>query len=183
MTLLVLGIVIFFAVHLVPSTSLKTALVDRLGRNGYRIVFSLVAAVGLLLIIWGKAHAPFVHVWSALPDLRHLTFLMVWFAFVLLPAAHMPSNVKRITRNPMLWGIILWGSGHLLVNGDLASMLLFGSFVLYSVIAIVLNRSESAKSLPDSVPFVKDIAVLGAGSLVYLVVFFSHRFLFGYPLI
>src|SRR5690606_33532335 len=131
-TLMAAGLLGFFAVHTVPwSPALREALVARMGPNPYKIAFSLIALAGIVLIVMGKGRAPFVPLWQPDPGLYHVTRLLVLAGFILLPAAHMKTNIKRFTRHPMLWGVVLWGAGHLLANGDLASVILFGSFSVF----------------------------------------------------
>ena len=105
MFLLVLGIVIFIGIHLVPTnSSLRERLVEQLGVQKYKGLYALIALLGLIVIIFGKAYAPFIHLWQ--PPLwgRHLAMAVMPFAFYFLAAANMPSNIKRFTRHPMLWG-------------------------------------------------------------------------------
>jgi uncharacterized membrane protein len=183
MSLMIFGLILLFAVHLVPwSTPLRETLVTRLGANPYRGLFSLVSLVALVLIIIGKGQAPFVPVWQPDPSLRHVTYLLVLAGFILLPAAHMKTNIKRFTRHPMLWGVTLWGGGHLLANGDRASMILFGSFVVYSLAAMVSANARGAQKSVVRQPLSKDVMVVVAGLVVYLVFMFLHGRLFGYPL-
>jgi uncharacterized membrane protein len=183
MTLMILGLVLLFGIHLVPwSTSLRATVVTRIGLNPYKMVFVLVAIVGLVVMIIGKGRAPFVPVWQPDPSMRHIAYLLVLIGFILLPAAHMKSNIKRFTRHPMLWGIVAWGVGHLLVNGDKASMILFGSFVVYSLAAMVSANARGAEKSTVRHGLGKDLIVVAAGVVVYLVFMFSHGYLFGYPL-
>lgn len=182
MTILVFGLILFFAVHLVSSTSLKSVLVIRLGENPYKGLFALFSLIGVLLIIIGKANAPFDPVWDAFPQLRPLTLPLMWLSFVLLPAAHMKGNIKRVTRHPMLWGIVLWSTAHLLVNGDLASMLLFGSFAVYSFYAMVSQTRRGAALQTQTVAIRYDLIVLAAGSTVFIAVWLLHGVLFGVAL-
>ncbi|MCW8195613.1 NnrU family protein [Proteobacteria bacterium 005FR1] len=180
MNLLVIGLIIFIGTHAIPTfTGLRSSLATRLGEKRYKGLFSLVALVGLVLIIIGKARAEFVFVYDPPSWGRHLTMLLVLIAFILLPAAHMPTNIKRFTRHPMLWGVTLWGVGHLLANGDLASVILFGSFALYSPLAMLSANHRGAKLQEQRVPLRKDLMVVVAGFVVYAVFLFAHPYLFG----
>ncbi|MCC5867914.1 MAG: NnrU family protein [Gammaproteobacteria bacterium] len=180
MSLLVLGLVIFFAVHLVPAVpSLRAALVLRFGHKGYRMAFALTALVGLILIIWGKGRAPYVPVYDAPGWGRHATQLLMLPALILLPAAHMPGNIKRYTRHPMLWGVLLFALGHLLANGDLASLLLFGAFALYAPLAMVSANVRGARLATAAQPWVRDLRVVAAGVITYLLLAWLHPWLFG----
>jgi uncharacterized membrane protein len=94
----------------------------------------------------------------------------------------MKGNIKRFTRHPMLWGILIWSAAHLLVNGDLASMLLFGSFGVYSVYAMISQNLRGAQKQTNVMPLKNDLIVFAAGTLVFVLVIFLHGFLFGVPL-
>ncbi len=110
MTLLIIGLVIFFAVHLVPAmTGLKQSLKDRFGDNGYRGVFTVISLVGFVLIIWGYARAEWADVYFP-PDWgRSVTMILVLLAFILLAAANMKGRIRKTLKHPMLIGILLWG--------------------------------------------------------------------------
>ncbi len=99
-------------------------------------------------------------------------------------AAYTPNNIKRYVPHPMLTGVIIWGVTHMLVNGDVVSLILFGSFVAYSVMAMKLtNRRDQDKSseqdAQESFPVVKDAIVVGIAMLGFLLVLWLHKFLFG----
>ena len=182
MSLLLLGIFLFFAIHVVSSTPLKPTLQKRFSEKTYKAGFALVSLVGLLLIIFGKANAPFEPIWNGLPQIRVLALPFMWLSFILLPAANMKGNVKRFTRHPMLWGIVFWSGVHLLLNGDLASILLFGSFFIYSLFAMVSQNLRGAEKQKHKAPLKNDIIVVVAGSSVFFAVLFLHGALFGVPL-
>jgi len=181
--ILILGMVVFIGVHCVPMLpAQRRQLIHRVsGEQRYRGLFSLVAAVGLLLIIIGTAYANYVHVYVAPSWGRHLTHLLVLVAFILLPAAHMKNNIKRFTAHPMNWGVILWGVGHLLANGDLASIILFGGFAVYAAVDIVSANARGATTQQVSYPMKKNIMVVVAGVVTYAVVGWLHPWLFGMP--
>jgi uncharacterized membrane protein len=182
MVFLLIGIVVFFGIHVVSSTKLKANLVSKLGDNGYKGMFSIVSFIGLILMIVGKASSEFQFVWAAFPQFSSITLPIMWVSFILLPAAHMKGNIKRFTRHPMLWGILLWSSAHLLVNGDLASMVLFGSFWIYAIYAMVSQTQRGVQKQSHRMPIKFDLIVFAAGTLVFLLMIFLHGFLFGVPL-
>lgn len=182
MALLLAGLVIFFSIHFLPSfAGLRKNLVARFGLKTYKLGFTAVALLGLVLIIVGKANAPFEHVYTPPSWGRHVTMLCVLIAFILLPAANMPTNIKRFTRHPMLWGVSIWGVGHLLANGDLASILLFGGFVVFSIIEMISANVRGAQLQSHKVPLKKDVIVVVAGLVVYVGFLFLHPYLFGVP--
>tara|TARA_R110002020_G_scaffold15611_43_gene55862 strand:+ start:3513 stop:4130 length:618 start_codon:yes stop_codon:yes gene_type:complete len=191
MWIFILGLVTFFGTHLLPADSgLRASLRERMGEGPYRIVYSIVAFVGLVLIIWGygewrDAGPPILYVppvWT-----RHLTMLIMLPVFVLLVAAYAPGRIKRATKHPMILAVKIWALAHLLANGDAASVLLFGSFLAWGVIArISLKRRQAAN--PHAAPVVgsarNDLIALGLGLLVYaLFVWKVHVWLIGVPII
>ncbi|MEX1032858.1 MAG: NnrU family protein [Cellvibrionaceae bacterium] len=180
MILLVIGLLLFIGIHALPAfVSVRQALIDKLRFNGYRGLFSLVALAGLVLIVIGKATAEFVPLWNPLAWGRHAAMGVVFVAFILLPAAYMPTNIKRFTRHPMLWGVVLWSAGHLLANGDLASVILFGSLGGFSLLSMASANRRGAILQTGRVPVTKDVLVIVAGLAVYGVFLFAHPWLFG----
>jgi uncharacterized membrane protein len=182
MALLISGIIVFFGMHLISAMSLKNEIQNRFGAQNYKIVFAVVSLVGFLLIIFGKANAPYSHVWNAMPQLRVLTLPVMWACMILLPAAHMKGNLKRWIKHPMLLGVLLWSCSHLLVNGDLTSILLFGSFGLYSIEAMISQSRRGAQKQTVVMPFKNDLIVFAAGTTVFVVIILLHGSLFGVPL-
>jgi uncharacterized membrane protein len=182
--MLILGLAVFFAAHLVPSVpALRDLLIQRLGKKAYRGAFSIVALVGLVLVVLGKGAAPFEAVYAPPSWGRHVTMLAVLLAMILLPAAHMPTNIKRFTAHPMNWAVVLWAGGHLLANGDRASLLLFGSFGLYALFDIWSANRRGAAPSGEKLPASRDLRVIAAGLVAYAVLLFLHPYLFGVPVL
>lgn len=184
MELLIIGLSIFFLIHLLPTTpTLKSTLVAKYGEMPYKAVFSLISLTGLLLIIWGKAEAEFVVVWNPPVMFSVITKLIMLPAIVLLVAAYLPSNIKRHTRHPMLWGVCLWATGHLMINGDMASILLFGSFLMFALVDMASANSRGATVQKESKPLMNDIIVLVLGGAGYALLGIFHQRLFGAPIV
>lgn len=141
----------FLVIHFgVSGTRLRDALVRLLGAGPYRGLFALASLVGLAWLIYAYRHAPAVPLWGLLLGFRPAAYALVFIAFLFIviglatpsptrvgmesKLAQGPEGVRgmvRITRHPFLWGVALWALVHLIVNGDLASLILFGSlFVL-----------------------------------------------------
>ncbi len=183
MTILILGLVVFFGVHSVrifagPFRDAQVA--ARPGR--WKGLYSLLAAVGLGLIIWGwmqyRLMAPQLYApptWG-----RHAAMALVLPAFILLAGSNGPvGRIKATVRHPMLIGVILWSAGHLMTNGDQASVLLFGAFLVYAVVDLIsaLGRGEPA---PVATKPMADLIMVVAGTALYvLFVLFLHRAFFG----
>lgn len=180
MAWLIMGLVTLIGMHLVPaSPSLRRQLVQRLGEMPYRGIFALVSLAGFTLIVIGMGKASFIPVWE--PPQWGYTVVPVFMlpAFILLVAAYLPGNVHRFTPHPMLWGVVLWAAGHLLANGDLASIVLFGALGLYSVFAMWSANRRGAARTTDRVSPKRDIIVVAVGLGLYIATVFLHPFLFG----
>lgn len=186
MTLLILGIALFVIVHLVPMfPGLRQASVGMLGENLYKIVFSLLSLLGIVFIVIGWQRTPPVDfVYQPPHGLRHATMLLVLIAFILLAAANTKNNIKRFIRHPMLSGVIVWGIAHLLANGELRSVILFGAFVVWALLEIMLsNARDGVWQKPAPVAVSKDILVIVIGVVIYAVVLLAHPWLFGVPVL
>lgn len=180
MTLLVLGILVFVGIHLVPTfTSARQNLIARFGMRAYKGGFTALSFVGLILLIIGKANAEFVPLWTPATWGALAAMLLMPFSFILLVAANMPSNVKRLTAHPMLLGVTLWSAAHLASNGDLASLALFGSFAIFALFDMWSANRRGAAPSKTAYPISRDIVVIAAGLLAYGVVLFLHPYLFG----
>lgn len=189
MAYLQLGLALFGLPHLfsllLPAT--RSNLRSRLGEGAYKGLYSIIALAGLGLMIWGyglarsdAATAMAYEPWTAG---RHLTMLLVLIAFILLGASHGKGYIKRWVRQPMSVAIALWSVGHLLVNGSMADVWLFGGLLAIAVLDIVL--SEARGKVPRHEPRIRsDIIAIVAGVVLYLVfVFWLHGWLFGVPVI
>jgi uncharacterized membrane protein len=182
--ILLLGAVIFIGIHLIPAfSSSRDQLVARLSLNGYKLLFTILSLLGLGLMVWGKVKAPHTDVWFPPTWGRDAALVIMLPSMVLLAVAKFPTNIKRVTPHPMLWGFVLWAIAHLLSNGDLSSIILFGSIGIYSTIAILSANQRGARRSTESVPALREAGVLGFGVLVYFGLLYLHPYLFGPKLI
>jgi uncharacterized membrane protein len=185
MTILILGIIVLIGIHFVPAfPDLRDSLMARLGRNGYRALFSVVSLLGLALVVWGFAKAPVVQIWAPPVWTRHLALLLMLPVFPLLFAAYLPGKIKAKVRHPMLAAIKFWALAHLIANGDLASIILFGSFLAYAVVDRILVKRRGGAELVLAVSEAKarrnDLISLGAGLALYVAfLFWLHPLLIG----
>lgn len=190
MVLMIAGLVVFFAIHLLPTqVEVRRGVVERFGEGGYKGFFSIVSAVGLALIIFGygkmqgEIGSKNPVIWYPPVWTRHIALLLMVPSLILLAAAYIPSNIKRIVGHPMLAAIKLWALAHLLANGDLASIILFGSFLGYAVFdRISVKRREAAAGGPPVRPggVTGDVIAVVVGLVVYAaLIFFAHDWLFG----
>ena len=151
----IIGLVLFFGIHLVrvyagPFRDAQVAANERRWKG----IYSLISLIGFVLIVWGfgstgpkRRKCLFRQIGAAMS-----TMVLVLLAFITLPAAYLPAGyIKKTLKHPMLTAVIFWSAGHLLANGDLAALLLFGGFLAYSIIdrIAVTTRPDPA---PDSSP-------------------------------
>ncbi len=179
MNLLILGIIIFFSIHLVPISPLKNILINRLGENKYKGLYSLIALVGLLIIIYGFGHADFYPVWDPLPYSREIALVLMPISMVLLAAANVQTNIKRYIKHPMLVAILVWSFVHLIGNGDLRSIILFASFGVYALIDIIFSKKVLTTNNTTNYTLAKDIIVIIIGLLIYAVIVYFHQYIAG----
>ena len=189
MFVLIIGIVLFFGVHLIPLTSAKVNLVERMGEKKYQGVFSIFSLIGLIVMIYGfslvddcnpmmaDCDTNNIHFWEPLEYSREISFILMPISIILLVAFLVESNIKRILRHPWLFAIILWSFCHLISNGDLRSVLLFASFGVYSIIDIVFSKKEVQTS--ESLPVTKDVIVIVAGLILYSILLYFHQYVSG----
>lgn len=174
MGLLILGSIVFFGVHLLPAfPDLRGRLVARLGEGPYKGLFAVVSIVGLVALIVGFRQAPFLPVWDPPAWTRHLALLLMLPAAILMVAAYVPGRIKARLRHPFLAAVKLWALGHLLANGDLASLILFGSFFAYAVydrIALKGRQAHGLVRVETEGPIRNDLVAVGAGVVLYAAI-------------
>jgi uncharacterized membrane protein len=218
----------FLLIHFgVSGTRLRDALVARLGESPYRGAFALASLIGLVWMIYGYRRAPTVGLWGQLLGLRPLAFVLVFVAFLfvviglatpsptrvgmeskLAEGTDLARGIVRITRHPFLWGVALWALVHLIMNGDLASFILFGSLLLLALGGTVAIDAKRRRKFGEgwaqfaqttsSVPFaavlsgrnsmVSALAEIGivrplVAVLTYALILYFHGRLFGAPLV
>jgi len=145
MLVLIAGLLVFLGVHSLRifADGWRTAQIARMGRLPWRGVYSLVSLAGFALIVWGFGMArldPIV-VWAPPTYMRHVAALLVLIAFILVTAAYVPGNgIKSRVGHPMLAGVKLWAFAHLLANGTLNDIILFGTFLIWAIVLFVVSR-------------------------------------------
>ena len=185
MSILICGLVLFFSVHSVSIANdpWRNRMATRLGEWPWKGLYSLLALLGILLIIWGYGLARQVPLVLYAPPvwLRHLTFLVMLPVFTLLLAAYLPGRIQARTGHPMLLGTMLWAFGHLLVNGTLADLLLFGSFLVWAAVDRISLQHRIQRPWPGAGPSRRNDAIaIAAGLIIYVAVFaWLHPWLIG----
>ena len=147
MTILILGLVIFLGLHSVRvfAEGWRNGVRTRLGENAWKGLYSLASILGFALVVWGfgLARQQPVLLWSPPLWTRHLAALLTLAAFVMLAAAYVPGNaIKARLHHPMILGVKTWALAHLLANGRLAGVLLFGSFLVWAVLSFRAARQR-----------------------------------------
>lgn len=147
MSYLVLGLVLFLGVHSVRivADGWRTQMRARLGEGAWKGLYSVASVVGLVLVVWGYglARQQPVVLWNPPVGMRHAASLLTLIAFVLLAAAYVPRNVfKARLHHPMVLGVKVWALAHLLSNGNLADVVLFGAFLLWAVLSFRAARQR-----------------------------------------
>ena len=187
MTVLILGLLLFLGLHSVRivADGWRSAQLARLGEQRWKGAYSLVAFVGLGLIIWGYGLArqqPQV-LWTPPMGMRHASGLLMLFSLILLAAANVPRNrIKTLVHHPMLLGTQLWAVAHLLANGNVADVLLFGGFLvwaLFDLYAAVQRDRAAGVAYEGGTAQGTVIAIVAGCALWLLLAFWLHGVLFG----
>ncbi len=180
MGILILGLVLFLGIHLLPVlTGPRARLQQALGERRYKALFSIVSALGLVLIVIGYARAPSEpRLFAPFPSAILIAPLAITISFVLLAAANMRTHIRRAIKHPMLIGVGIWATVHLLANGEAKATLLFGAFLAYALVDLVSAVQRNA--IKTFVPVARQDAIaVGAGIVLALLVMMFHRPLFG----
>lgn len=186
---LILGLILFLSVHLVPtSPSLRNGLVERFGEPAYKIGFSALSLIGFVLIVLGYHKLQLMPgknpvIWDPPSWTRHIAYLLMLPSMILLVAAFVPSRIRSAVKHPMLAAIKAWALAHLLVNGDLGSLVLFGAFLAFAVYDRISIKSRPGVEppAPPSGPLNDILVVAGGLALFAFMVVWGHGALIGVP--
>jgi len=183
MSLLIAGIAIFMLVHALPwLPALRLRVIDVLGEKLYKGIYSLISLSGFVMIVLGMRGVPFVPVYEPAAWAHIVTAILMFPALYLLIGRRTGSNVRRLTAHPMMWGISFWAGGHLLANGDLASLILFGSFLVYSILDMLSANSRGARPASEVAPLAAEIKPLVISIIAYVLLFMLHPWIAGVSL-
>ncbi len=180
------GLALFFSVHCLQIFyGTRLVLREKLGENAYKGLYSLISAAGLVLISIGFADYrfnDFIAIWTPPIWTRHLALLLNLFATVFIVAAYLPCHMRKALKHPMLVGIKTWAMAHLIANGDLGGMILFGLFLLWAVLVRISlkHRPVENKTVRASWLFDGLAVALGCG-LYAVIVFWLHPEIFHIP--
>ena len=188
LAILILGLVVLIGSHaFVMRRQARTALIARIGETAYKIAFSLVALVGLVLVAWGFARyraGEWIDLWYPPAWTMHVTIALMWPAMILVTASYFRGRIFIALKHPMLAGVKLWAAGHLISNGDLGSVLLFGSLLAWAVvdrISLKSRRDAGAPAIPVG-GWKNDALAIVIGSILYVAIGYAfHPIVIGVP--
>ena len=196
LAVMILGLALFLGVHTLPAQrELRARAIAAMGEGGYKIAYALVSVLGIVLIAWGFAHyraAGMIDVWEGLVSpktlviLKHVTVGLMLPAVILVVASYLRGHIYKTLKHPMLSGVKLWAAAHLLANGDLGSIILFGSFLAWAVFdRISLKRRPGAGGPPIPVGgWGNDMIAVAVGIVAYLALAFAfHPVVIGVPVV
>jgi len=187
---MILGLVLFLGVHtLTTQRELRARVIGSMGEGGYKIGYTLASIAGLALIIWGFASyraTGWIDVWSPPTAFKHIAVALMLPAIILVVASYLRGRIYTTLKHPMLAGVKLWAAAHLLANGDLGSIVLFGSFLAWAVfdrISLKRRPDAGAPPIPVGGPG-NDLIAIAVGVVAYLALAFAfHPVVIGVPVV
>jgi len=189
MNLLLIGLALFIAVHSIAIVNApwRDRMAARLGEWPWKAVYSLIALAGFVLIVWGYDQAraePIVFYTSPL-WLRYVAIVVLVPVFPLLFATYLPGRIQTATRHPMLVAVKLWAVAHLLANGTLADIVLFGGLLAWAVVDRISLKRRAPPFVPrlPASPLNDVIAVVGGLALYAVFILGVHEWLIGVPVV
>ena len=187
MSMLILGLVLFLGVHStrIVADGWRTAMMGRIGEGAWKGVYTLLSIVGFVLLVWGfgLARQQPVQLWSPPVAMRHLAALLTLVAFILLAATYVPRNaIKARLHHPMLLSVKVLALAHLLANGNLAQVVLFGAFLVWAVLCFraARARDRAAHTVYPAGTAAGTAMTVVVGSVAWAVfAFWAHGMLIG----
>ena len=185
MVVLILGLALFLGTHSISivAPGLRDAVLARLGEGGWKVVYSLISLAGFVLMCYGfglARHQPIV-VYVPPAWIRNFALILMLPVFPLLFAASLPGRIQRKLKHPMLAGVKFWAFAHLLANGMLADVLLFGGFLIWAVadrISFKRRPPQKLRMAPER-PWNDAVAVVVGLAVYALFIGWIHVHLFG----
>jgi uncharacterized membrane protein len=181
---------VFLGIHLLPAQrEWRARLIGATGEGSYKIGYALVSLAGLALIVWGFANyraSGMIELWYPPTWMKHITVALMLPAVILVVAAYLRGRIYAAVKHPMLAGVKLWAAAHLLANGDLGGIILFGSFLAWAVFdRISLKRRADPGGPPIPVGGLgNDLIAVAVGIVAYLALAFAfHPVVIGVPVV
>lgn len=186
--ILIAGLALFLGVHVLTTLrEQRAALIAQLGESGYKILYALISFAGIALIAWGFSiyrATSWINVWYPPVAMRHIALALMLPAVILVVASYIRGRIYTTVKHPMLAGVKLWAVLHLLANGDLGSIILFGSFLAWAVYDRITLKHRSDPGAPD-IPVRgrrNDIIAIVVGTVLYLLLgLVFHPLVVGIP--
>ncbi len=190
LALMLLGLALFMGAHVFTTMrDARASALALLGEPGYKAIYGLVSLAGLVLISWGFSQyraTGWINVWYPPVAFKHLTLALMLPASIMIVAAYIRGRIYLTLKHPMLTAVKLWALAHLLANGDLGSIILFGSFLAWAVYdRISLKHRTDAGGPPIPVGGIQnDLIAIAVGVVVYLALAFAfHPVVIGVPVV
>src|SRR6195256_5251735 len=185
---MILGLVLFLGVHtLTTQRELRAGVVASMGEGGYKIAYTLVSVAGLAVVTWGFADyraTGWIDVWNPPKMFKHITVGLMLPAVIMVVASYVRGRIYTTLKHPMLTGVKLWAAAHLLANGDLGSIILFGSFLAWAVFDRISLKHRTDTGAPP-IPvggMANDLIAIVVGIIAYLALGFAfHPVVIGVP--
>ena len=186
MTMLVFGVLLWSGLHFFPvfMPTMRAGLISQMGEGPYKGVFSLAMFAALALMIFGWRGSEIGEEFYYGDDwLRHVTYLFILVSIILFGAAKGQSRIRRLLRHPMLTGVAMWSIGHLLINNDSRSLVLFGGMLVWAIVSIIgINRRDGAYTPPAPWSWIREIRLVVISVVLYVGLVFAHPYFTGIPL-
>lgn len=187
MTILVVGLIVFLGVHSVRifAEGFRARTIARIGPNAWKGVYTVISLTGFALIVWGyglsRAEGGFL--WHPPRWTFHVTALLMLVSFILLVAAYVPGNgIKARVGHPMVAGVKVWAFAHLLSNGRVGDVVLFGAFMVWAILnfSAARRRDRAAGTTYASRGAGRTVAAVVVGVVAYLAfALAAHKWLIG----
>jgi uncharacterized membrane protein len=175
LAIMILGLAVFIGTHaFTTQRKARADLIAKIGENAYKGIYSVLSLVGLALIVYGFAlyrSTGWIDIWTPPNWTRHAASLLVLLAAISLVAAYSQGHIKRVLKHPMLVGVKLWAFAHLISNGDLGSIVLFGSFLGWAAFDRITLKRRSDAGGPAIAPggWPRDAVAAAGGLALYLL--------------
>ena len=181
LAVMIAGLAVFIGTHLVTTQrNLRAALIARFGASTYKLGYSLLSAIGLVMIVYGCSSyraTGWVNVWQPPVAMRHIALALMLPATIIFVSAYLRGHIWRFMKHPMLVAIKLWAFAHLLANGDLGSIILFGSLLAWAVFDRITLKRRADEGGPP-IPFGgvrNDVLAVIVGLVAYLALVFAFH--------
>lgn len=179
------GLIIFFGIHSISivSAEWRNNMVEKLGDGAWRGLYSLVAIAGFILMVWGYGQVRYDSPMLYTPPiwLQHISLILLLPVFPLLIATYFPGRIQATVKHPMLLAVKIWAFAHLLANGELVSVILFGVFLGWAVVDRISLKKRPKRPIPGApaARYNDSVAIVGGIGLYVAFTLWLHELLIG----